>query len=189
MNQDNDNSNGEATGDRYSSSFTIPSETNKYTGTIVADVGINNLDEISVYLERVGGSPITSNRQTWLVIHGRQEVTSIGHGASTMESLAVAVDAYRSTDQVLLLDWTQGSSDNHFPEFLDGAILDHPCCVLGEASSKRCVHDFGFATFPDRTQLGHVRRVRTCLTISAVREGHCRTRPRIRAPLVIRTKR
>ena len=121
MNQDNDNSNGEATGDRYSGSFTIPSETSKYSGTIVADVGINNLDEINVYVERVGGIPIASNLQTWLVIHGRQEVTSIGHGASTMESLAVAVDAYRSTDQVLLLDWTQGSSDNHFPEFLDGA--------------------------------------------------------------------
>jgi pimeloyl-ACP methyl ester carboxylesterase len=122
MNQDGDTTNGESTQDRYSSSFIISAIIGtKYSGRIAADIGSNNRDSIDVFLQRIPGGPLTvvepieTNLQTWVVIHGKDSMSE------SFQSMAVAIDEYKAGDQVLVLDWMQGASDNNFPEFLDGA--------------------------------------------------------------------
>ncbi len=69
-------------------------------------------DPISPFLERVGengnafGPILGGNKTTWIVIHGRAD------SSASFRKLGGLLDRYKKTDQVLILDWNQGASDN-----------------------------------------------------------------------------
>ncbi|MFO0879777.1 MAG: right-handed parallel beta-helix repeat-containing protein [Gemmataceae bacterium] len=80
-------------------------------------------DWIDVSLTRQNGQPIQFDRMTWLVIHGRADDSGVNEAEeSSFEKLAAVLSARRPNDQVLLLDWSEGSKDNHPSDIgLDGA--------------------------------------------------------------------
>jgi pimeloyl-ACP methyl ester carboxylesterase len=89
--------------------------------------GDNHRADINVFLQRITGDaegnplldanqPILKGVQTWVVIHGRAD------SLATFRPLAAAIDRYKSGDQVLVLDWSEGAADNHWESgWLDGA--------------------------------------------------------------------
>lgn len=97
----------------------------------IADVLLRNFggdlrhrDNIQVSLRRItpdrDGNPQAIERvrpslQTWVVIHGREPDPNRVLASADFYSLAAAIDQYKPGDQVLVLDWTQGASDNHAP--------------------------------------------------------------------------
>jgi pimeloyl-ACP methyl ester carboxylesterase len=101
---------------------------NRIDGIVSANLGNGHLPSIDVYMQRIAsdsqGNPITNlaiqpNLQTWLVIHGRQVEKDMGVGASSMRSLAAAIDARPTgAEQVLVVDWTEGASDS-----TDGSVF------------------------------------------------------------------
>lgn len=121
------------------------------TRTLTAVTGVNEIDgkvtmpnpglhrsDISVFLKRVdpngASSPtltIENGRQTWLVIHGRDD------SSASFIGLASAIDGYQSGDQVLVLNWSEGANDNHWQQLgLDGSewipyVADWTSGVLG----------------------------------------------------------
>jgi pimeloyl-ACP methyl ester carboxylesterase len=71
---------------------------------------------VSIRSHLGGKTPIFDDRPTWIVVHGHYSSPS----TSYIDALAEALDGYRSTDQVLVLDWSgpaalsASRSENYF---------------------------------------------------------------------------
>lgn len=97
----------------------------KITGVVRADFSPSR-DHINVFLQRIDGQPIAFDVPTWLVIHGRaDDSSSFVNLANVIAQSAKAIPQSGPFEQVLLLDWSEGSKDNHpflgIDEGLDGA--------------------------------------------------------------------
>ena len=85
-----------------------------------AGIGNNHVEQIDVFLQRIVDpsgttAAIESEVTTWVVAHGRSD-----NSASFFE-LAGLLDGYEEGDQILVMDWGDGSNDNPGILGLDGA--------------------------------------------------------------------
>lgn len=87
---------------------------NQIDGRVMMPNPANHASQIPVTLTRIGNQSIVAASRTWVVIHGRND------NPTEFRPLANAL-ANATGDQVLLLDWAQGASDNSGILTLDGA--------------------------------------------------------------------
>jgi len=91
----------------------------RYISGTISGAGIGLNSTINVQISRVGdgSNAIDPTLPTWIIIHGRDASSDSGY----IQDLAKNIGDYANNDQVLLVDWRMGATDNRASISLEGS--------------------------------------------------------------------